>query len=203
MRKAHRWTDDEAELREHMAYAQRASKWLEIRSFATTQACVEALRADGRDIWVSELAQAAECFTAEPTALPRRLAIVLGTESTGASEKMLAAADRRVYLPLHGWADSLNLSVAAALLLQRLLDVDDTVLGDMGPAERARLRKAWYPLLARPRDDVDAIRRLAEGGGVDPLGDLRRTDAHRAGWVKKAIVLRNEASGFVSGIGTR
>jgi tRNA G18 (ribose-2'-O)-methylase SpoU len=31
---------------------------------------------------------------------------------------MLAAADRRVYLPLHGWADSLNLSVATALVLQ-------------------------------------------------------------------------------------
>ena len=29
-------------------------------------------------------------------------------------------------MPLHGFADSLNLSVAAALLLQRLQDIDDT-----------------------------------------------------------------------------
>jgi hypothetical protein len=30
---------------------------------------------------------------------------------------------RRVYLPLHGFADSLNLGVATALILQRLCDM--------------------------------------------------------------------------------
>jgi tRNA G18 (ribose-2'-O)-methylase SpoU len=38
----------------------------------------------------------------------------------GVSEEMLKEADRRVYLPMYGFTDSFNLSVAMALLIQRL-----------------------------------------------------------------------------------
>ena len=43
------------------------------------------------------------------------MALVFGTESTGVSNELLAACDRRVYVPQHGFADSLNVGVAAAL----------------------------------------------------------------------------------------
>ena len=46
---------------------------------------------------------------------PKKLALCFGTESTGATPYLLEQADKRVYLPLTGFADSLNLSVAAAL----------------------------------------------------------------------------------------
>ena len=46
------------------------------------------------------------------------MALVIGTESTGASPAMLRVATKRVYLPLHGFADSLNLSVATAMVIQ-------------------------------------------------------------------------------------
>ena len=124
---AQRTTTVPQDLREHIAYAERMAKWLELRFFESSEACVAALRADGRDIWVTDLSQAAVCFTNARMRLPKRLAVVIGTESTGCSPTMLAAADKRIYLPLHGFADSLNLSVAAALLLQRLQDVDEKV----------------------------------------------------------------------------
>jgi hypothetical protein len=135
--------------------------------------------------------------------LPRSLAIVMGTESTGASPTMLAAADRRVYLPLHGWADSLNLSVATALVLQRLLDLDDTVVGDMTPEERAALRREWYPKMARNGDEQERARcaELADQGGVEPFGDLRRIDKHRAGWQPPKVRKKNVAKGQIDGIG--
>ena len=53
-------------------------------------------------------------------ALPPRLAVCFGSEGTGATPTLLAAADRRVYLPLHGFADSLNLFVSAAMIVQYL-----------------------------------------------------------------------------------
>ncbi len=197
------WEDDQAELEEHVAYARSASKWLSLKFFDTSEDCVAALREAGREIWVTDLSQAAVCLTNEKIALPRSLAIVMGTESTGASPVMLAAADRRVYLPLHGWADSLNLSVAAALFLQRLIDVDDTVVGDMGPEERAALRKEWYPKMARNGDTEEEMRcaQLAVEGGVEPFGDLRRIDKHRAGWQPPKIRKKNLAKGQTDGIG--
>ena len=46
----------------------------------------------------------------------------------GVSEEMLEAADRRVYLPMYGFTDSFNLSVAMALLVQRLFYLCPEVL---------------------------------------------------------------------------
>ncbi len=46
-----------------------------------------------------------------------RLAIVLGSEAHGLTQPWLDAADVRMYIPMHGQADSLNLAASAAILL--------------------------------------------------------------------------------------
>jgi TrmH family RNA methyltransferase len=43
-------------------------------------------------------------------------AIVLGTESTGISDRWRAAADARILIPMHGKIDSMNVSNAAAII---------------------------------------------------------------------------------------
>ena len=69
----------------------------------------------------TDLGQKALCLSLETdvSEIPDRVAIVIGTEASESSLEMLDAADRRVYLPLHGFADSRNLSVAADMMLQR------------------------------------------------------------------------------------
>ena len=47
---------------------------------------------------------------------------------------------RQILCPL---ADSLNLSVATALMTQRLLDIDESAIGDMSPEEKHTLRAKW------------------------------------------------------------
>ncbi|KAG2851908.1 hypothetical protein PC114_g28836, partial [Phytophthora cactorum] len=71
-------------------------------------------------IWATDLSPQAEPLVAsnKPNELPARLAIVIGRETNGVSPEMLRAAHRRVYLPLFGFSESLNLSVATALVLQ-------------------------------------------------------------------------------------
>ena len=49
----------------------------------------------------------------------------------------------------HGFADSLNLSVAAAMIMQRLLDMSPGVVGGMGEEQRQVLRHRFYPTMAR------------------------------------------------------
>lgn len=44
-------------------------------------------------------------------------AILMGSEADGLSPTWLAAADQQVFIPMHGVIDSINLSVATALLL--------------------------------------------------------------------------------------
>ena len=83
--------------------------------------------------------------------IPDRLAIVFGTEAVGCSTEMLTSCDLRVYLPLRGFADSLNLSVATALVVHHLFILDPTIAGGMSEAERKELRMAWFPKLAAQR----------------------------------------------------
>jgi len=45
------------------------------------------------------------------------LAVLLGSEGAGLPEDVLAAADLRVAIPMTGTAESLNLAVAAGILL--------------------------------------------------------------------------------------
>ena len=50
-----------------------------------------------------------------PVAILERIAICFGTESTGVSTEMLEACDRRVYVPLDRFSDSLNMGVVGPL----------------------------------------------------------------------------------------
>ena len=146
----------------HKLFARRAQEFTTIREFPDAASCVAALKADGRTIWATDLSQRAVPLTepalraatgASPreSVVPKRLAVVFGTESVGCTETIFAAADLRVYLPLRGFADSLNLSVAAALVMQELFHLCPEAVGATAPEERVALRTKWFTQLAAGR----------------------------------------------------
>ncbi|MEZ6015904.1 MAG: RNA methyltransferase [Planctomycetota bacterium] len=124
--------------------------WLTQRTFDTPEECIAALQAARLPIWATELGpDATEVRAPEDLApLPPRFALVVGREVDGVSPMLLAAADRRLYLPMRGFTESFNLSVATALMLQRCFDADPGLAGAMEPAERDGLRAEWYLRLA-------------------------------------------------------
>ena len=150
-------TEEAEQRRQHHLFARNATEWLSIREFETTTQCIQALRHAGFQIYVTDLSQKAVELTPDTLhandrwPLPSKMAIVFGTEAVGCSEEMLNAADLRVYLPLRGFADSLNLSVAAALVIHHLLLLEPSYVASMEEDERRELRKLWFPKLARQR----------------------------------------------------
>ncbi len=127
-----------------------AWRWLSLRHFPDPRSAIEALREEGWTVWATDLSRAAEEVgpgTLEP--VPDRLALVVGRETDGVSQEMLAAARRRLYLPVHGFSESLNLNAATALFLQRIFDARPGLRGDLTENEKAALRAEWYPRLAR------------------------------------------------------
>ena len=144
----------------HHLFAQRATEWLTIREFTSTTECLKTLKEDGIEVWATDLSQEAVCLDdihkiaqtrKRNQAVPDRLAVVMGTEAVGCTTEMLKAADLRVYLPLRGFAESLNLSVAAALVVHQIFNIDPTLIGAMAEEERQELRKKWYVKLASQR----------------------------------------------------
>ena len=107
--------DGEPDVRIAKRAAQGAGKWVEVTAFDTTAAWAEHARAAGYRIAVTALRDdampIADWDFTQPTAL------VVGAEHDGASAEMLGLADAAVLLPLDGFVQSYNVSVAAALAL--------------------------------------------------------------------------------------
>lgn len=147
----------------HHLYARNATEWLTVRDFEDTKTCIECLREEGYQVWATDLGQEAICMTEDGIRqhlgggtydgklIPEKVAIVFGTEAVGCTAEMLNAADLRVYLPLRGFADSLNLSVAAALVVHQMFVLDPSLEGAMTEDERRELRQKWYAKLASQR----------------------------------------------------
>jgi tRNA G18 (ribose-2'-O)-methylase SpoU len=143
---------------DHRKFAQNATEWLTIREFSNAIECIQALRnEEGYAIWVTDLSQVAVPLTKTDLQeyscwpLPDKIAIVMGTEAVGCSVDMLSNADVRCYLPLYGFADSLNLSVATALVLQQIFHLQPNYIGNLSNQSRQQLREQWFPKLAQQR----------------------------------------------------
>ncbi|ETV86738.1 hypothetical protein, variant [Aphanomyces astaci] len=178
----HVWIVEPAFYKQHKAdriIAREATDWLSIRRFKTSAACIKALRESGYDIWTTELSQEAVSLEAPELKLPERVAIVMGREADGVSQDMIAAADKRVYLPIHGFADSLNLNVATGLIIQRLFFICPEARGAMTKSERSELRNEWYRRMVKGDEKAETF--LASPPPA--YADLRRPDDHRGAWM--------------------
>lgn len=94
-----------------------ARKWLGIREWDNTKACLGDLASRGYCIAVAS--PSAPCSAAE-LPLESKIAIVFGNEHSGLSDEVLEAADVSFALPMYGFAESLNVSVAAAIMMYEL-----------------------------------------------------------------------------------
>ena len=69
---------------------------------------------EGISLWVTSLEDAADYHAVQWS---RRLALVMGNEARGVSEELLTMAEKKIYIPMAGRAESLNVAVAAGILL--------------------------------------------------------------------------------------
>jgi tRNA (guanosine-2'-O-)-methyltransferase len=90
-------------------------KWLPVSKFRTLAAAIEHLKGQGLHVLAAHPAPQAIPFREVDYTLPT--ALLLGNEDNGLTEEALASADAVVTIPMEGMGTSLNVSVAAALIL--------------------------------------------------------------------------------------
>jgi len=114
--------------------AKGSERWLDLVCHASTDVCVDALQARGYRVLV-----AAMDGEMEPAGLAAlgRVAVVFGNEHAGVSAAMRARADGAYRIPMRGFVESLNVSVAAAITLSAALA---GVVGDLDEGDREQLR---------------------------------------------------------------
>jgi len=123
----------------HWNTSQGAEKWMQVRSHQSLPDACGYLRERGFQLVAAHLSGRARDYRdidyTKPTAL------VVGTELFGVSAKALELADCHVMIPMRGMTQSLNVSVACAIVLYE--------------AQRQRDRKGLYD---RPRLDRETRR---------------------------------------------
>ncbi|MFO7895092.1 MAG: tRNA (guanosine(18)-2'-O)-methyltransferase TrmH [Longimicrobiales bacterium] len=132
-----------------------SNRYVNVQRHGSLGDALRTLRDDGMTVLAAHPAGDAVDFRAVDYTGPT--AILLGTELHGLSDDAAAAADRRVVIPMMGAAESLNVSVAAAVILYE--------------AQRQRSEAGLYD---GPRLDEERYRRTLFEWAYPRIADLCR-----------------------------
>ncbi|MFN3639485.1 MAG: TrmH family RNA methyltransferase [Flavobacterium sp.] len=95
-----------------------AQKWVDIFRYNSPQTCLHSLKKKGYRIIVTSPHH--EAFTTDTLDISTPFAVFFGNEKEGVSSDIMDAADGFLHIPMCGFTESLNISVAAAIVMQNL-----------------------------------------------------------------------------------
>jgi len=147
--------------------SQNADKWLDVHRWRSTAECLGHLRAQGFAIYVTHLGPASRALG--DLSFAGKVALVFGNESRGVSDEAVRLADATYAIPMRGFVQSFNVSVAAAISLAKAVERREAERGrhgDLSEADVAALRERFYVLAVKQRARIAKAehRRLAPSG---------------------------------------
>ncbi len=110
-------------------------KWLNIHLYSDTESCLKELKGKGFRILATHLSPSS--VDIREVDLTQKVAIVVGSELEGISDTVLKYADERIVIPIIGFVQSFNVSVATAIILYEAFRQRD----EKGYFKKARLDK--------------------------------------------------------------
>lgn len=118
-----------------------ATKWVDKQKFKSVDSCFGSLRKEGFKIYATLLDE--EAVNLYDLNLTEKCVIVMGNEHRGVSEEAAEKCDKKIYIPMHGMIQSLNVSVATAVILYE--------------AQRQRLDAGMYEKSELQESEIEKI----------------------------------------------
>ena len=97
-----------------------ANKWLNIKYYTSITTCINQLKKQGFRI-IAAVVDPSLSDILWNTKFMGKVAIVVGNEAKGLSNRAQKLSDHKIYLPMLGLTESLNVSVAAALFIYEVI----------------------------------------------------------------------------------
>ena len=123
-----------------------AHRWLTVHVHDTLDSALQALRSSGYMLAVTDVSSEAPCDTPASLPLDAPLCVAFGNERDGVSQALRAAADMPLHIPMTGFVESFNVSVAVAIACSRLrerIDAMPPAAWQLSTSERAALMDTW------------------------------------------------------------
>lgn len=121
-----------------------AYKWLDLHRHSDTRTALQQLKSEGYAICCTT--PHTDDTTPEALPLTQPIALVFGSEGPGISDTARSEADYFVRIPMYGFTESFNISVAAALTLQTVtarVRSDEGIDWRLSREERKRILGDW------------------------------------------------------------
>jgi tRNA (guanosine-2'-O-)-methyltransferase len=138
---------------------QGSHKWVDISVWRTPAPFVEAMRGSGTRVLVADMDGAVDVREID---LGTPAVLVFGNEAEGISEELRGLADGAFRIPMYGFVESFNVSVAAAIAMSVLRPNGG---GDLRPEEAEELRARYYLRAVRAGYEI-AVLELERAGAL-------------------------------------
>ena len=132
----------------HRKISKGSSDWLTMHRYNeagkdNTETCLHSLKKKGYQIVVTALHE--KTIALHEVDLNKKTAVLMGTELTGASDTAMQLADVYMKIPTVGFTESLNVSVASAVIMQHLTQRmrDENRLWQLTNEEMLQLKIEW------------------------------------------------------------
>ncbi len=96
-----------------------ANKWLDFVIWDESEKCLANLKKQGYQIWVTLVDEQAKKLW-EVDFKNKKVALVFGNEHRGVSKTAKKWVDKKIFIPMYGLVESLNLSVSVGIVLYEL-----------------------------------------------------------------------------------
>ncbi|UJP64092.1 TrmH family RNA methyltransferase [Mongoliitalea daihaiensis] len=128
-----------------------AAQWVDIHKHTNEQSqavtnCFDQLRSDGYQIIATS--PDAGSVSIHELDVSQKIALVFGNEYAGVSDEVKAKADKLVHIPMMGFTESFNISVAASIflfdLIRKVQSQTNIQNFHLSEEEKQLLREKWY-----------------------------------------------------------
>ena len=106
---------DNSKVKTFNSTAQGSQKWVKLRNHESYSKATNTLRKEGFKLYGTSLNE--NSIDYRDLDFTKNTCFVLGAEKWGLSEELIAEVDESIYIPMNGMVQSLNVSVAGAILL--------------------------------------------------------------------------------------
>ena len=106
---------DNSNVKTFNSTAQGSQKWVKLRNHESYLEATNMLRKEGFKLYGTSLNK--DSIDYRDLDFTKNTCFVLGAEKWGLSKELTAQVDKSIYIPMHGMVQSLNVSVAGAILL--------------------------------------------------------------------------------------
>ncbi len=129
--------------------AMGAQKWVNIDRHNSTKECINNLKENGYQIIATTPHN--NSTELKDFDISKKSAFFFGKEKEGLSDIVLDAADGYLKIPMYGFTESLNISVAAAIILQTLVSKlkDSDIDWELSEQEKNQIRLHWAKMSIR------------------------------------------------------